>query len=439
MDIPSSCAPNLLNNLKKILPDFWVRRCGSLRPAQVFMSIVMMTAEKHRSYRGLLEYLKRTAGDQLEWDVEPNASSLSEARRKLTKEQCLDAFKLLQNECAGIAGSPKVAYKNYRVCAVDMTTVALPAYKDIIREFQCPKDARGKTTGAPKGTLTALWDVSTNTPIDWRMEKVYSSERFAAHSLLESLSQNDLVIMDRGYPSRRILDQLINQKTAFLIRMTTGAAGGFKEVKEFADDKLAWDREVILHDNNQRKGEPRLRVRLMKRRLSSGQVAVFATNLYGIRSHKRRALCDLYCYRWDIETAFKEMKVWYKLENFSARYAEGIHQEVTGLMTYMLLVGEMEAQARMYHEYPAVNSDSDGVREPIYRFNRRQIAEYVGYIIAAAAKGEKALMDEFELSMNRLRRYRQRRRPGRKFERRAKDPNSKFKKSTYNTGSKQDS
>lgn len=397
-----------------------------------------MSARRSHGYRGLLEDLTRALGDHLGWESEPCASSFSEARRKLTKDACGKAFHHTRNVCHGIAGSPKVRYKEYQIYAIDMTKVALPAYKDIIREFKCPRDARRNLAPAPQGTLTALWDVSTNTPVDWRMEKVYASERFAAHDMLASLGSDDLIIMDRGYPSRRMFEQLIAQKTGFLIRMTTGAAGGFKEVKLFAEDDSQWDREIFLHDNNQRKGEPSLRIRLMKKKLPGGSVAVFATNLYGVRTHHRRALCDLYCHRWDIETAFKEMKVWYNLENFSARYADGIHQEVTGLMTFLLLVGEMEAQARLYHECPAVAGQDSEVAEPIYRFNRRQMAEYVGHLLVAATEGQAALQKEFDACMKRLWRYRQKRKRNRSFERRAKDPNSKYKKSTYNTGSRQD-
>lgn len=156
-----------------------------------------------------------------------------------------------------------------------------------------------------KPHLPHIWDVSTNTPIDWRLEKVYASERFAAYDLAQSLGISDLLIADRGYPSRRMLKQLSDQGTAYLIRMPGGdKAGGFLEVRAFRNDGSAWDREIWLRETNVRKGDRTIRVRLMKRRLDNGDVAVFATNLFGSRTHRRKALCDLYCYRWDIETAY---------------------------------------------------------------------------------------------------------------------------------------
>jgi len=432
MDISQDSIANLFQRLTTVLPDKWERKRGSLGPAQVLYTIIHMSADGIGSYQKSLDYLKREVGDLLGWETEPWSSSLSESRRKLSKEQCLLAFRESRTCCTALQGMPKVAYKDYRLVAVDMTKLALPAYQEIAQEFGCPKDRKGNLAPAPQATLTALWDISTNTPVDWRLQKVYASERFAGYDLVQSLGSDDLLLADRGYPSRRILKQLADQGSAYLIRMPGGKAGGFIEVRNFRDDSTAWDREVWLHEKNDRKGEPTIRVRLMKRRLNNGDLAIFATNLFGSRAHRRRALCDLYCYRWDIETAFKEMKMWHGLENFKARYAEGIHQEVAGLMLFMLLTAEIEAQARRYHEVPMIDTSDQGPSEPEFRFNRKIIATTVAYLLAAACEGPDSIKNEFDYSMKRLWRYRQRRRPGRKFERIAKDPNSKYKKSTYN-------
>jgi len=326
----------------------------------------------------------------------------------------------------------KVYYKGYRILAIDMTKLALPAYKAVIAGFGCPKDRKGQQAPAPQATLTALWDISTNTPVDWQLDRVYASERFASYQLIQQLAETDLIIGDRGYVSRRYIKEVGERGAAFLLRMKGGKAGGFVEVRQFMADATCWDKEIWIHETNQKNGDPTLRIRLMKCRLPSGEIAVFATNLFGSRTHKRRALCDLYCYRWDLETAFREMKVWHGLENFRARYAEGIHQEVTALMLFMLLSAELEAQARVHHGIAESETSSDGPREPEVRFNRKQIAESVGYLLAASVDGQEAVKREFEYCMKQLWRYRQKKRPGRSYPRTAKNPNSKYKKSTYN-------
>ena len=203
---------------------------------------------------------------------------------------------------------------------------------------------------SPKATLTALWDVSTNTSLDWKLEQCYASERFAAYDLIQQLSTWDLFIGDRGHSSRRMFLGIQRQGVAYFIRMPLGKAGGFREVRAFAHDANAWDSTTLIHGNRKRTGHPTLAVRLVKKLLLLGQIAVFATNLFPISDHPADAMCDLYCHRWDIETAFREMKVCYGLENFYARFADGIHQEVTALMIFMLLTAELEHQAKVHHQ-----------------------------------------------------------------------------------------
>jgi len=396
-----------------------------------------MVGSSLHGYRNVLDHLHRTVGDYFGWDDTPAASSLSEARRKLSKEQCRAVFHATRASCVGLSRFPhKVSYRDYRLLAADMTKVALPPYQKVARAFGYPNDRKGKQAGAPQATLTALWDLSTNTPVDWLLERVYSSEQLAAQKLLEHVGEGDLIIGDRGYPSRSFFRQIASKKAAFLVRMKRGRSGTFKEVNAFFEDDSAWDQEILLHETNARSGEPTIRVRFMKHRLPSGDIAVFATNLFGVRKHHRRALCDLYRYRWDIETAFKEMKCWHALENLHARYAEGVHQEVCALMTFMLLSAEMESQARGFHNLEPQAKDHaaspQAPQEPEFRFNRRQIAESIMYILAAGLKGPEAVQKEVAYCMKQFWRYRQRRRPGRSFDRSAKDPNSKYKKTTYN-------
>jgi hypothetical protein len=436
MDISSSCIARSFTALAEFLGDRWHRARGTLRPASVFYSIMSMVASGSHGYASVLDHLKKTTGDILGWEDDeapPCPSSLSEARRKLRSERCVDAFQFVRSQCSHLREMPKVAYREFNLVAGDMTTLALPAYKDITRAFGSPKNRIGGDGKAPKATLTALWNISTNSPIDWRLERCYASERFAISDMIHQLGPGDLFIGDRGYPSYRMLRELRDSGAAYLIRLPIGKRGGFREARDFAEDDSAWDRRILLHEHRGRIGEPTMPVRLMKRRLDSGDVAVFVTNLLSSKEHRRRALCDLYCYRWDIETAFKEMKCWHGLENFRARYADGIHQEVAALMTFMLLTAELECIARKHHEIEMKDAPEGAPQEPAIRWNRKRIAEYVGYILAAASQGENALKSEFDYAMRMLWRHRQKRRPGRKFQRIAKSANSKWKRNTYNT------
>ena len=436
MTLSSMLCCNLFTKLSSTLPEFWSRQIGSLQPTQVLYTLIHLSTNENKGYKRVLNDLKIESGNLLNWDTAPWTSSFSEARRKLSGEKCKDAFYHIRDKCTT---RPRVLYQDFRLIAGDMTKLALPAYKSVRKEFGSPKNSKGQVSKAPQGTLTALWNVSTNTPLDWRLERCYASERFAAHDMLDQLQEKDLLLLDRGYPSRRLFMDLNGRNIKYLMRVSSGKAGSFKEVRQFAEDEHAWDRVVMLHEDNSHKGERTIPVRLMKRRLSCGKIAVFATSLLGSRKFKRRSLCDLYCYRWDIETAFREMKIWHGLEDFSARYADGIHQEVCALMIYMLMAGELEGQAYAYHDVKMVNkenrdtSDTSKSLEPEIRFNRIYICDHIRYLLKATAKGAVCLNNMFTHVMKELWRYRQKIYPGRTFERMAKSPNAKYKKTTYNT------
>ena len=131
------------------------------------------------------------------------------------------------------------------------------------------------------------------------------------------------------------------------------------------------------------------------------------------------------------------MKVWHGLENFSARYAEGIHQEVSALMIFMQLTAELEAQALDYHDVEAEKqTEENHPVVPEIRFNRRYLCVCVGYLMTAVAEGPEKFNEMYAYAMSQLWRYRQKRKPGRIFQRIAKSPNSKWKRSTYNTKAK---
>ena len=208
MTLLAPCIPNFFQHLCAHLPDKWQRDRGCLRPAQVLYTLMMVATRQNHGYRLVLDDLKRSVAHELGWEDVPAVSSFCEARRKLSADQCRDALSFIRVKCTALNKKRRVLYGDFRLVAVDMTKLALPAYAAVRRVFGGPKDAKGRTAAAPQGTLTVLWDISTNTPIDWRLEKVYASERFAAHDLLAHIGNKDLLIADRGYPSRQMLTDI---------------------------------------------------------------------------------------------------------------------------------------------------------------------------------------------------------------------------------------
>ena len=249
--------------------------------------------------------------------------------------------------------------------------------------------------------------------------------------MVQGLGPNDLLLADRGYPSRKMFLDIVDRNAKFLIRVPLGTRGGFREIRDFGLDDTRTDEEIMLHEDRKRSGEPTLKVRVVKMKLANGEAAVFATNLFGKQDYPGDLICRAYTYRWDLETAFREMKVWHGLEEFHAKTPEGIHQEVAALMIFMVLIAEMEHQAKELHSREILEEEVDKGAE--IRFNRKVIAESVVYLMIASAHGPTAIQEEYDRCMGEIWKFRQKVRPGRSFPRVAKSPNAKWKRTTFNT------
>lgn len=421
--------PNLLSH-------FWKRRRGRLGPMQVLYSLITMSVLGEKGYARTLDEMKQYLGEMLRWDPmvkEPTPQALSQARRKLSPTVCREAAMRVRESCTAARTEAKLAYHKLRVLAVDGAKLALPAYASLRKAFGCPAQA----PNGPQASLTLLWDVGANQPVDWQLGGYRVCERVHALTLVATLSKGDLLLGDRNFSSRRIMLALREREADWLMRVRSAGPGTLKEVIAFANDGGV-DAVVDLFERDHH-GRPRpvaeghllegavverpaqaakpLRVRLLRREGPDGSVAIFITSLLDQERHPAAALLGLYAARWRIETAFRELKLWHGFERFHARYADGIHQEVAAVMIFRLLASELEAQAAIRRRQEIAAAPPGSAPPPEIRFNRRRVSDGAARLLFAATRGPAAMAEQFELAMFRIWRFRQKVRPGRSFPR----------------------
>ena len=280
MDAHELTAASIFPRLVSILGDKFRRRRGPLSPAVVFATVMNMVTEGVKGYRQSLNEMKDALGATLGWTSVPSASSLCQARRKLTESMCDEVYWTVRNACPHLCGLKPHRYKHFDLHAIDMTTLNLPVSDELEREFGIPRST-GEKKRVPKALLTMIMDVGRNMPTTWLLEGYKGSERLASYDLCRYLRSGDLLIGDRGYPSRRFLAQLDDQEAAFLIRLPTGERGAFVEAREFkaSEDTV---RNIELARNKGDDGKP-ICIRLIKHCLPDGKIAVLATNLLDVQ------------------------------------------------------------------------------------------------------------------------------------------------------------
>jgi hypothetical protein len=233
-------------------------------------------------------------------------------------------------------------YGDFRLLAIDGSVVTLPKSEDISSEFN-PMKVRCQIEGfekeVPQARVSVLFDVLNSMAIDASLtnknrspknDLVAYDERTLALQHLEYCKKDDLVVMDRGYPSYELFVKY-NTKTNFLVRLKKTS---FAKAK-FLFDKHSEKRDVVmeikahkhLKEKIRKENLPsKMKIRFIQVILDNGTVEVLATNVLD----NRLEYADfkvLYANRWGIETYYDLIKNRLNLENFTGLTSLAVKQD----------------------------------------------------------------------------------------------------------------
>ena len=237
-------------------------------------------------------------------------------------------------------------FNTYRILAVDGTTFELPFTQELKEEFGEFKNNNGELKKV-LARASILYDVENNLLIDGILEKYSSNERTMAISHLETWikfkteindNHKDLIIFDRGYPSLNLISYMKNRNTDFLMRISNSFLSETNEIiskegeiDEIIEINITKDRlKSIMNSSeieNQVKLGDKIKVRVLKIMLNTGNYEYLITSLLDKESFKMEIFKDLYFKRWGIETAYDKLKNTLEIENFSGKKSIVIRQE----------------------------------------------------------------------------------------------------------------
>ena len=249
--------------------------------------------------------------------VSMKQQSYSEARKKLN----VWAFVRLMDESAAVMlENTSKTWHGYRVFAIDGSKMQLPTDKKLLAHY----GGMGKNGKTPTAQASILYDVLNDIVADAAIRPLADDERTIAKAHIEACHARlpdgkKLVIFDRGYPSFGLMEMLETMGFKYVIRVRRAFN---KEV----DSQKKADGDVWLTQ-----GGKRMRVRVIKFVLDSGEEEVLLTNISDGRLGKK-AFKNLYFMRWPIETKYDMVKNKLQIENFSSRTVEGVQQDFYATM-----------------------------------------------------------------------------------------------------------
>jgi hypothetical protein len=236
--------------------------------------------------------------------------ALSQARSQLKHTAFIELDTHTQFEFYKNGGS--YLWDNHRVLAVDGSAIVLPTHKTIEEDFGVHMFGPKADSKKCMGRISLMYDPLNCITVDAQLCPYTTSESEMCYEHLSKVKRGDLLVFDRYYASMDLMWSIKNKGADFLFRMKDN---WWKVVKEFQAEGLD-DKYVTLQSDH----GP------IKARLIKFGNRVFCTSILK-KKIKPEEFNELYCNRWGVEEAYKTLKNWSELENFSGKTSLAVKQD----------------------------------------------------------------------------------------------------------------
>lgn len=368
----------------------------------------MVADAQRRGVRHLLPDFWQHAEDHglpLPCPTPVSSAAICQARQKLSSSLLRE---LLSQLASGAPGGPELGIRRWherRVFAVDGAKINLRRHPDLESAFGVPNGAH-----CPQVLFSLLVDTCTRMPIDLQISGYASSERAHLFAMLESLEAGDILLLDRGYPSHELFQDLARSGIDYLARVPVNHT--FKVFDDFRRSGASETETVLDIPPDAPASWKPLPVRLVRIEGPGGEPSFYISSL-SRTDFSLRDLAELYHMRWQAEEAFKLFTSEYIGQGqFRSTSPSGVIQEFHALALF-LAIAQLLA---------CVADDQIG--------KEAQFPSQKGAVLTLACFLTRILLDpdpqraaaHLQQAIRRILHTRDQRRPGRSFPRRSFKP-----------------
>jgi transposase IS4-like protein/DDE family transposase len=259
----------------------------------------------------------------------PTAGALAQARRRAGAAPLRWLFDLLRGPAA-VSGGGGTWWRGLLVCAIDGTTMTVPDSAANLARFTKQAGNHGGT-GFPQARLLALVACGTRTLIDAVFGPTAKGETTYAPELLRSLHRGMIVLLDRNFAAAALITAIARAEADVLVRVKNGRK--LPALRRYRDGSYL----SRLGTTQVRVIEAQITIATSASRHTESYR--LATTLLDPRAYPAAELIRLYHQRWEIETAYLELKSTILGGRvLRARTPAGIDQEIYALLvTYQIL------------------------------------------------------------------------------------------------------
>lgn len=237
--------------------------------------------------------------------------AFSQSRAKIHPSAYKELFALSAEEV--INADAIKAHRGYRFFAIDGTDLMLPQSEAIRAKF---KPVSG--SHLPHARASFFYDVISNFLLDACFDSIEVDERTMAFSHLKAvnsqLGDKDVILADRGYPSKELIAYCVYNDLNFLMRLQKSFS---PVIDASVETDFVW--QMLFKDEI-------IPVRVVKSFRVDGSSTILISNL-PCDVFSAVELLELYTMRWPIETRFDALKNKLEAEKFSGKTPESLEQD----------------------------------------------------------------------------------------------------------------
>lgn len=290
-----------------------------------------------------------------EIDRLPTASAYCQARQKLKPELFLhlnsivrDSFYELYEEEGAVR-----RWRGHRLLAVDGTRLNVPDTAETRAHFTVQANQfEGAERVQALGSI--LYDLLNDLGLDAAIGEKQGEKEFIFSDHWLQTEAGDVLIMDRGFADYAVMAFLAKHGREYLIRFPRHS---YRAVNEFWADEGV--KEKVVEIEAPPASAPsstgrfvrdeslalRLRVRLIKVKLKTGEWEVLGTSLLDEQKYPTSEFKELYHKRWGVETYLDRIKNIFEVERFSGQNVHTIEQDFFGVIFLATLDGVLSKSA----------------------------------------------------------------------------------------------
>lgn len=252
--------------------------------------------------------------------------AISQARAKLKASALIALNERLVRHAD--QGARLARWMGHRLIAVDGSSLHLHAFPALAKAFGGVRHAGGVR---PLARASFAFDVLNRIVVSAALAPWQQGERALFAQQLEVIGSDDLMLFDRGYPALWLFALIRARGAHFCARIDAGLWSRAFDLVLNNTQELCY--EAVLSRRARTVCAEygvecaRLRLRIVRVRLSTGDYEYLVTSLCDAERYPLCLFSDLYARRWAVEEAFKQLKCRLTAENFSGKSVLAVEQD----------------------------------------------------------------------------------------------------------------